>query len=203
MRKVLLSAAVLAVAAGSAFATNGDNLIGVTPASSAMGGLGVGMPVGSVDSIFRNPAWMSTEKGFTVTFGGILFMPDVKARYADNGAGDTGYVSSRASFFTVPEIGITNRINDQVVVGISAYGVSGMGADYRDKDQRLANMHTNLQFMRVIPAVSYQINSNLSIGFGLDLAYGSLDLGATLCANRMNPATCWNAGGGQSASYGI
>ncbi|MGC8868100.1 MAG: aromatic hydrocarbon degradation protein, partial [Sulfurihydrogenibium sp.] len=67
MRKVLLSAAVLAVAAGSAFATNGDNLIGVTPASSAMGGLGVGMPVGSVDSIFRNPAWMSTEKGFTVT----------------------------------------------------------------------------------------------------------------------------------------
>ncbi|PMP76823.1 MAG: aromatic hydrocarbon degradation protein, partial [Sulfurihydrogenibium sp.] len=180
MRKVLLSAAVLAVAAGSAFATNGDNLIGVTPASSAMGGLGVGMPVGSVDSIFRNPAWMSTEKGFTVTFGGIIFMPDVKARYADNGAGDTGYVSSRASFFTVPEIGITNRINDQVVVGISAYGVSGMGADYRDKDprQRLANMHTNLQFMRVIPAISYQINPNLSIGFGLDLAYGSLDLGA-------------------------
>jgi len=193
MRKVLLSAAVLGVAAGSAFATNGDNLIGVTPASSAMGGLGVGMPVGSVDSIFRNPAWMSTEKGFTVTFGGIIFMPDVKARVKDQ-SGDTGYVSSRASFFTVPEIGITNRVNDQVVVGISAYGVSGMGVDYRNKDPRLANMHTNLQFMRVIPAVSYQINQNLSIGFGLDLAYGSLDLGANLG---------YNAGGGQSASYGI
>ncbi len=202
MRKVLLSTAILAVAS-SAFATNGDNLIGVTPASEAMGGLGVGMPIGSIDSIFRNPAWMNTEKGFTVSFGGILFMPDVKARYLDNGAGDTGYVSSRASFFTVPEIGITNRINDQVVVGIAAYGVSGMGVDYRNKDQRLANMHTTLQFMRIIPAVSYQINPNLSIGVGLDLAWGSLDMGAVLCQNRTNLATCWNAGGGQSSSYGV
>jgi long-chain fatty acid transport protein len=199
MRKVLSSAAILAVA-GSAMATNGDNMIGVTPASEAMGGLGVGMPIGSVDSIFRNPAWMNSEKGFTVSFGGILFMPDVKARYSGSTLGDTGYVSSRANFFTVPEIGITNRINDQVVVGIAAYGVSGMGVDYRNKDGRLANMHTSLQFMRIIPAVSYQVNPNLSVGVGLDLAWGSLDMGATMRDNLNN---LYNAGGGQSSSYGI
>lgn len=201
MRKVLASAAILAVA-GSAMATNGDNMIGVTPASQAMGGIGVGMPIGSIDSIFRNPAWMNTEKGFTVSFGGILFMPDVKGR-VNMGGNDSGYVSSRANFFTVPEIGITNRINDKVVVGIAAYGVSGMGVDYRNKDPRLANMHTTLQFMRIIPAISYQINPNLSVGVGIDLAWGSLDMGATLCTNIKNPATCWNAGGGQSSSYGI
>lgn len=203
MRKVLASAAILAVA-GTAMATNGDNMIGVTPASEAMGGIGVGMPIGSVDSIFRNPAWMNSEKGFTVSFGGILFMPDVKARYKDSGAGDTSYVSSRSNFFTVPEIGITNRINDQLVFGIAAYGVSGMGVDYRNKDQRLANMHTTLQFMRIIPALSYQVNPNLSIGFGVDLAWGSLDMGATLCKiDNNNQTVCWNAGGGQSSSYGI
>jgi len=194
MRKVLASAAILAVA-GSAMATNGDNMIGVTPASQAMGGIGVGMPIGSVDSIFRNPAWMNSEKGFTVSFGGILFMPDVKGRYNGQNSGDTGYVSSRANFFTVPEIGITNRINDQVVVGIAAYGVSGMGVDYRNKDPLLSNMHTTLQFMRIIPAVSYQVNPNLSVGVGLDLAYGSLDMGATMPFG--------NASGGQSSSYGI
>lgn len=192
MRKVLASAAILAVA-GSAMATNGDNMIGVTPASQAMGGIGVGMPIGSIDSIFRNPAWMNTEKGFTVSFGGILFMPDVKGR-VNMGGNDSGYVSSRANFFIVPEIGITNRINDKVVVGIAAYGVSGMGVDYRNKDPRLANMHTTLQFMRIIPAISYQINPNLSVGVGLDLAWGSLDLGANMG---------YNAGGGQSSSYGI
>lgn len=199
MRKVLASAAILAVA-GSAMATNGDNLIGVTPASEAMGGLGVGMPIGSIDSIFRNPAWMNSEKGFSVSFGGILFMPSVKAKYSDPINGDSGYVSSRANLFTVPEIGITNRINDKVVVGIAAYGVSGMGVDYRNKDQRLANMHTTLQFMRIIPAISYQVNPNLSIGAGIDLAWGSLDMGAIM--NDRNLGT-WNAGGGQSSSYGI
>ncbi len=39
------------------FATNGDNLIGVTPISRGMGGIGVGMPIGPIDSVFRNPAW--------------------------------------------------------------------------------------------------------------------------------------------------
>jgi long-chain fatty acid transport protein len=200
MRKVLASAAILAVA-GSAMATNGDNMIGVTPASEAMGGLGVGMPIGSVDSIFRNPAWMNSEKGFTVSFGGILFMPDVKGRYNGTTSKDSGYVSSRANLFTVPEIGITNRINDQVVIGIAAYGVSGMGVDYRNKDQRLANMHTTLQFMRIIPAVSYQVNPNLSVGVGLDLAWGSLDMGATMIDSSSSKP--YNAGGGQSSSYGV
>ncbi len=182
MRKVLATAAIFAVATSSAFATNGDNLIGVTPSSEAMGGLGVGMSVGSIDSIFRNPAWMNSEKGFTVSFGGIIFMPDVKGRFSSP-LGDTGYVSSRANFFTVPEVGITNRINEKVVVGIAAYGVSGMGVDYRNKDPRLSNMHTTLQFMRIIPAISYQVNPNLSLGLGIDLAWGSLDMGATMLDN--------------------
>lgn len=204
MKKVLAAASIFAVAAGSAFATNGDNLIGVTPASEALGGLGVGMSIGSIDSIFRNPAWMNSEKGFTVSFGGILFMPTVKGRVDTTPSGlyDTGYVSSRANFFTVPEVGITNRINDKVVVGIAAYGVSGMGVDYRNKDSQLSNMHTTLQFMRVIPAISYQVNPNFSIGVGLDLAWGSLDMGATICTFTPTP-TCYNAGGGQSSSYGI
>lgn len=200
MKKVLAVSGLIVASSVPAFATNGDNMIGVTPASEAMGGLGVGMPVGSIDSIFRNPAWMSTEKGFTVSFGGILFMPSVKARNVDPISGDTGYVSSRANFFTVPEVGITNRINDKVVIGIAAYGVSGMGVDYRNKDPRLANMHTTLQFMRVIPAVSYQINPNLSVGAGVDLAWGSLDLGAVM---RNSGGQYYNAGGGQSSAYGI
>ncbi|MCS6957986.1 MAG: aromatic hydrocarbon degradation protein, partial [Aquificaceae bacterium] len=79
MKKILLSTAILGLA-GISFATNGDNLIGVSPASRGMGGIGVGMPVGPTDTIFRNPAWMSYYKGFNMSFGGILFMPEVKAK---------------------------------------------------------------------------------------------------------------------------
>lgn len=216
MRKLVGSVAVAsAVLSTAALATNGDNMIGVSPASRAMGGIGVGMPVGKTDAIFRNPAWMSAEKGFNVSFGGILFMPHVKGRskgYGDsnptNGtsdpiAFDTGYVTSDADTFVIPEVGIVNQINDSLTVGIGAFGVSGMGVDYRNKNQGLANMHTNLQFMRVIPAISYKAMPGLSIGLGLDLAYGALDLGAIMCTDPTNATTCWNAGGGASQDYGI
>ncbi|GAB6077690.1 OmpP1/FadL family transporter [Hydrogenobaculum acidophilum] len=239
MKKKLLLLAVfastVAIPLQTSFATNGDDLIGVTPNSEAMGGIGVGMPVGSVDSIFRNPAWMSTAKNFKLQFGGMLFMPSVKAE--NNGFNQyngspyptpnaSASADSNANLFLVPEIGIVDRINDKLVFGIGAFGVSGMGTDYSGKgpmqfigrnssgqpvtNPAFYNMRTTLQFMRIIPALSYQINPMISIGAGLDLAYGSLDMNATMpngCALTQNGAfNCTsNAsyGGGQSSALGI
>ncbi len=209
MRKMAGSVALItAVLSTDAFATNGDNLIGVSPASRAMGGLGTGICLEPTDSIFRNPGWLGQQRGFNVSFGGILFMPHVKARYNGSVFGDTGYQTSDADTFFIPEIAITNQINDKFVIGIGAYGVSGMGVDYRDKDPRLARMHTTLQFMRVVPAVGYKVNDKLAIGGALHLAWGSLDMGAIMSADNngnLNDGleTQWNAAGGQSQSYGI
>jgi long-chain fatty acid transport protein len=193
MRKVILASALLS-AVGISFATNGDNLIGVSPASRGMGGIGVGMPVGPTDTIFRNPAWMSYYKGFNLSFGGILFMPEVKAK--SNIMGYPASATSQSKMFVVPEVGIVHQINDKITVGVGAFGVSGMGVDYRNKDPNFLNMHTTLQFMRVIPALAYKVNDAISVSGALHLAYGSLDMGAT-----MGPSQ--NAGGGQSQTYGI
>ncbi len=195
MRKAILASALLG-AVSLSFATNGDNLIGVSPASRGMGGIGVGMPVGPTDTIFRNPAWMSYYKGFNMSFGGILFFPEVKAKF--NNASDT----SKSKMFVVPEVGIVNQINDKLTFGIGAFGVSGMGVDYRN-NSGLLNMHTNFQFMRVIPTLAYKVNDAISVSGAVHLAYGSLDMGATLCSDPNDPATCWNASGGQSQNYGI
>ena len=202
MRKLvgsaLLASAVLSTAA---LATNGDNMIGVSPASRAMGGIGVGMEVGATDAVFRNPAWMSSEKGFKVSFGGILFMPDVKSKA--NGLfanppfpGFTFDEKSDSDMFTIPEIAIVNQIDDNLTFGIGAFGVSGMGVDYRKAGVEgrtgtpgnpptytITNAkvqpinYTNFQFMRIIPAISYKVMPGLSVGGGLDLAWGSLDMG--------------------------
>ena len=198
MRKVILASALLGVV-GLSFATNGDNLIGVSPASRGMGGIGVGMPVGPTDSIFRNPAWMTYYKGFNLSFGGILFMPEVKAK--TNITGTYASATSKSKVFVVPEVGIVHQINDKLTFGIGAFGVSGMGVDYRN-NSGLLNMHTNLQFMRVIPALAYKVNDAISISGALHLAYGSLDMGANLCTPPPG-IVCWNAGGGQSQAYGI
>jgi long-chain fatty acid transport protein len=203
MRKVILASALLS-AVGISFATNGDNLIGVSPASRGMGGIGVGMPVGATDSIFRNPAWMNYYKGFNLSFGGILFMPEVKAKTNVTPMGPSptpASATSQSKMFVVPEVGIVHQINDKLTFGIGAFGVSGMGVDYRNKDPLLANMHTTLQFMRIIPALAYKVNDAISVSGAVHLAYGSLDMGANLCAPGGAP--CWNAGGGQSQTYGI
>jgi long-chain fatty acid transport protein len=197
VRKAILAFALLC-AVSLSFATNGDNLIGVFPASRGMGGIGVGMPVGPTDSIFRNPAWMTYYKGFNLSFGGILFMPEVKARSnvtTTCPVSPPASATSKSKMFVVPEVGIVNQINDKLTFGIGAFGVSGMGVDYRNKDPRLANMHTNLQFMRVISALAYKVNDAISVSGAVHLAYGSLDMEATIGGT--------NRGGGQSQSYGI
>ncbi len=210
MRKSILAGAVILSSMTAAFATNGDNLIGLTPASRAMGGIGVGMPVGAADAIFRNPAWMANYDGFNVSFGGILFMPTVKAYSKMDFSfmgGPTlqtrGYVKSAADTFLVPEIGIVHKLNNKVAVGIGAFGVSGMGVDYRNKDPMLSQMHTTFQFMRMIPAVAVKVNEMITLSGALHIAWGSLDIGALMCANPLNPDTCWNAGGGQAQDLGL
>jgi len=199
MKKRLLALAVFTGLIGvwqtGAFATNGDDLIGVTPNSEAMGGIGVGMPVGSVDSIFRNPAWMSVARSNKVQFGGMLFMPSVKAENNSTSA------DSDAKLFLVPEIGIIDKINNKLVFGIGAFGVSGMGTDYTSQGwNNFYNMRTTLQFMRIIPALSYQINPMISVGAGIDFAYGSLDMNATFPTSS---GTLESYGGGQSTALGI
>ena len=215
MRKGLLIGAVLGVSTAT-FATNGDNLIGLTPASRAMGGIGVGLPVGPVDSIFRNPAWMGLmENKFMVQFGGIIFMPKVKGRI-QNPLGDSGFQKSGADLFLVPEIGIVYKVSDRITFGLGAFGVSGMGVDYRNNPYLRAasdpldptnfaplNMHTTFQFMRIIPSIAFKVNEMITVALAPHLAWGSLDMGATFCADAGDPATCWNAGGGQSQDIGL
>jgi len=129
----------------------------------------------------------------------------------------------------VPEVGIVDKINDKLVFGIGAFGVSGLGVDYNGKGPlqvigrvpnpsppppftqvtapAFYNMRTTLQFLRIIPALSYQINPMISVGAGIDFAYGSLDMNATL-PNGYDPTTGVytgeaSYGGGQSTALGI
>ncbi|NPA32489.1 MAG: aromatic hydrocarbon degradation protein [Aquificae bacterium] len=234
MRRFWLGAVSLALFAPSLFATNGDNLIGIGPASRGMGGIGTGMPVGAIDSIFRNPAWMSyfNTKRFFLSFGGILFMPNVKVSsrmlvddnpFAPSGGmfmSTNGRIKSDADMFMVPEVGIVHKVNERLALGIGAFGVSGMGVDFRDKDlmpspmggytNALSQMHTSFQFMRLTPAVAYRVNEFLAVGGAVHIAWGSLDMGAQICEwgdadgdMLPEPTRCWNAGGGQSQDFGL
>ena len=190
-------------------ATNGDNMIGVGTQSRAMGGSGVGMGIGT-DSVFRNPAWIVDLKGFNASFGATLFMPTVKAKVGPApGLGNGVEGESKADLSIIPTVSHSDHISENLSYGVGMFGVSGMGADYRNEDPQkgLANMRTSLQYMRFVPSISYKID-DLRIGAGLTLAYGALSMSAWTPdgvppGQQPNPATAKQRGGGLSEDLGF
>jgi long-chain fatty acid transport protein len=181
--KLLAAVAVLGGLAVNAFATNGDQLIGVGPTSRAMGGTGIAAPQDAISAIFSNPAALSQLEGSQFNFAGTYFAPTVKATVlAPSGGGMPGNWSatSQDAAYAVPAIGVATPVNDKMNFGIAAYGVSGMGVDYRNKDPM--NTNTKVSVMKFVPALSYKYGA-FSYGAGLDIDYQAADFGSGLSHN--------------------
>lgn len=175
--------------ANDAYATNGDNLISIGPISRAMGGVGIAAPQDAISAVFSNPAAMCFGlycPGSEFNFAGTVFMPKAEARIQLPGY-DSGKQSSDSDLFAIPAIGISSPISQNLRFGLAAYGVSGLGVDYRDSITMPfgtgETLYTNLQIMKFAPSLAYMVNPNFSIGAALHINYGSLDLGSGTSAN--------------------
>jgi long-chain fatty acid transport protein len=186
--------AFAAVLTPTAMATNGDNLIGVGPTSRAMGGVGIADPQDAISAVFSNPAAMcfgpycpSSE----FNFAGTLFAPKIETKVTNYGG--TFAAESEDNIYMIPAIGVSVPIGSAASpwrFGLAAYGVSGLGVDYRgtaiDDPAALpgpggpfpvvAGEYTNLQIMKFAPSVAYQATSKISFGVAAHVDYGMLDL---------------------------
>ncbi len=188
----LLITLILVLAfAGIASATNGDNLIAIGPIARSMGGVGVAAPQDAIGAVFANPAAMCFGPycpGTEVNFAGTLFMPTVNAKII---ASDGSIISAESDkkVYAIPAIGLSVPITNNWRFGLAAYGVSGLGVDYRNTSIESSTLpgsggtfplvqgeYTQLQIMKFSPSIAYQVNNNLSLGLGLQIDYASLDL---------------------------
>ncbi len=176
---------------GFASATNGDNLMAVGPIARSMGGVGIAAPQDAISAVFANPAAMCFGPycpGTEVNFGGTLFMPKVDATVTTSD-GNVINASSDRKVYAIPAIGLSVPITNQWRFGLAAYGVSGLGVDYRNTSidgaplpgsggqfPLLQGEYTQLQIMKFSPSISYQVNNNLSLGLGVHIDYANLDL---------------------------
>lgn len=160
----------LAGLAGSAFATNGDNLIGLGAQSRALGGTGTAAFFGSENAL-TNPALLGKMQGTEFAIGGTIFMPDVKATATTFGPGSA---TSDADLSVIPEVSLANRINDNLTFGLGMFGTAGMGVDYRGTDT-LVNGYTNLQLMKFVPSLAYN-SGPFGLGAAVVIQYGALDI---------------------------
>lgn len=182
---IVVLAAATGFTANDAYATNGDNLISIGPISRAMGGVGIAAPQDAISAVFSNPAAMCFGlycPGSEFNFAGTLFMPKAKARIQLPGF-DSGTKSSDSDLFAIPAIGISSPISQNLRFGLAAYGVSGLGVDYRDKialdfGKGPEQIYTNLQIMKFAPSLAYMVNPSFSVGGALHINYGALDLGS-------------------------
>ncbi|WP_455757287.1 OmpP1/FadL family transporter [Sulfurimonas sp.] len=176
MKNTIKLAVVAALALGttSAFATNGDVMIGQGAKSRSMGGVGVAKSFGAESGI-ANPALLRSVKNKEFTGSLTVFMPDVSAK--SNAFGATGTMTdSDADLSVIPELYYASRINEKLVYGVLVAGTAGMGTDYGDAPQANVNlMTTELALMKIAVPVSYTMDK-LTLGIAPVLQYGTLDI---------------------------
>jgi long-chain fatty acid transport protein len=194
-RQLCLVLVLALVPATMAMATNGDNLIAIGPNARAMGGTGIAQPQDAISAVFANPAAMcfgaycpSSE----LNFAGTLFMPHVDAKIT-TASGEVS-ADSEDQVYAIPAIGLSVPIGSGPSnwrFGLAAYGVTGLGVDYRGTEidnpgfydfgagsraPLVAGEYTQLQIMKFAPSVAFQPSAKLSLGLALHIDYATLDL---------------------------
>jgi len=176
------------------YATNGDNLIGVGAKSRAMGGTGIAVSNGAENAL-SNPAMITGVEGTEISFGGTIFMPDVKTKL-----GTYPSYSSAADMSVIPEVSLAHKINDNWYIGVGMFGTAGMGVDYRDAAGNF-NMVTNLQLMQFAVPIAYK-TGGLSLAVTPILQYGNLDIDFNMPTGQSNPPTM-HVGAGLAQDFGF
>ena len=151
-------------------ATNGDSLIAVGTKARGMGGTGIAISHGA-ESTLVNPALITGIEDTEISFGGILFMPDISTNFA----GAPSYSSDADTSFT-PEVSIAHKLDDNWFIGVGIWGTAGMGTDYSNAPAGANfNMVTNLQLLQFGIPIAYKANG-LSLAVTPILQYGNLDI---------------------------
>lgn len=161
-----LAVALLGVV-GSAHATNGDQMLGVTATQWGMAGAVVAAPQ-DAGTVLTNPAGLATLEmnEFRSDMGFGFLNPPRKA----NG------VSSDSDLYLIPAGAVAFRVDDKLTLGMGMAGLSGMGVDFADIAPLAGNqaMVTTKQFYKIAPGFAYQVNDKLSVGAALNIDYQSL-----------------------------
>ena len=172
MKKNILVNAAVATALGfalpAAYATNGDQMLGVTATQWGMAGAIVAAPQ-DAGTVLTNPAGLGflemEEVRFDMGFG--FLNPPRKA----NG------VDSDSDLYLIPSGAVSFRTSDKLTLGMGMAGLSGMGVDFDDimaAAPGSQNVVTTKQFYKIAPGFAYRVNDQLSLGAALNIDYQSL-----------------------------
>lgn len=168
------TAMLLAFGASSAFAINGDLLMGIGAKSRSMGGLGIAKSFGG-ESGLLNPAMLSQLQGSEVSAAMTFFHP---VAYYNGGAGEE-YSSSDLTL--IPELSYAQQVDEHFYWGAGMWVVGGLGADYSESGNAVSGGNATFQMRTILGLVKFGLpltykDGALSIGFTPIMQYGELDI---------------------------
>jgi long-chain fatty acid transport protein len=182
MKKTLvMSLAVLFLACG--LFANGLNLNGLGARPASMGGAFVGL-ADDFTAVFWNPAGLALLKGRTFGLAGDFLLPSAKFTLDP-----TFSMETKAKGYGAGLVGYFQPIGDRIVVGLGAYTLSGLGADWASQGFEEALVYPlppayftpSLESYRwrsfigsitLAPSIAVRINDWMSFGATLNLSYG-------------------------------
>ena len=164
-----------AVAAPSAFATNGMNMQGYGPIAYGMGGASMAYDNGAA-AVMNNPATLAMMASGTSRLdiaAGVL-APNVDASFG-------GMVESRSygGPYLMPALGYIRK-DGNLAWGVGVFAQGGMGTDY-SAESFLAlgsgdTVRSELGVGRFILPIAFSVTPDFTVGGSLDYVWASLDL---------------------------
>lgn len=212
-----LLAAALALAAGSAQATDGYFPHGYGVVASGRGGATVAL-TDNASGAATNPATLAFA-GSQLEIGATAFRPTRSASRSGLGPGLDGISESGHDWFPIPEVAFNHVLSNGLALGVSVYGNGGMNTDYpagafncgRGPANALCGssaLGVNLMQAFVAPTLAWAFTPNQSIGIAPLFAFQrftakGLQAFAGTPGLSSNPAAVTNRGADYSHGVGF
>ena len=212
-KRLITTAAVIAVATTQVFATEGINLIGVGPVQQGTAGAGVASAKDSTWLILNPAGLTDIRPGIDASLQ--VFAPvrtinaaDTSYRANPDGTGSVGTLEDDAAF-VIPSIsgsfGCCHGENG--FIGLGVYGTSGMGVDYDynrvsqdplGQPQQTGDKMTELSVAKMTATYAYKAGDS-----GFSIGAGPIFVISRLRTDMLNPNTGALSSGGWDTAYGV
>jgi len=157
--------------------------------TSSMGTAGAGAQAYANDAstAFHNPAGMTRIDGRQFAAAAGLIYADVKFNPDADTPIPGGDGGSAGGFAPLVGSHYVHSVSDKFKLGMNVVAISGAALDYDDDwAGRYLGQEITLMTISLVPGIGYRISEKFSVGAGVNITYGTLDLDAAI-PNPLGP----------------
>ncbi|WP_321403715.1 outer membrane protein transport protein [Maridesulfovibrio sp.] len=142
-------------------------------------------------AIAWNPAGITQLEGTHMSAGVAMLSPKMDLTTTEGGVSTVN--SMTENVFFVPNVYITQQINDNVWLGVGTFTRFGLGTEFDSKwSGRYASYNTAIETYSFNPNLAYKFNEYISFAAGIEFMKVRADLRKTLDAARQYDTSTYN-----------